>query len=174
MNYYDFVANFIFINLFSIAVLFGIQPIVHMEELSVELYLSKVIDIVQFNIYLVLFAVFVTYLNRLHCQVAAQSLMQDGIIIKSEQTGKIIYVNQAAVNFIEDGEPIGVAEKPHMKENTLKKKQYAKIDIEELYKNSVSKGCALKMPEEFQIKNLTNLDTIIKENLQHDHQQINN
>ena len=45
MNYYDYVANLIFLNLFSIAVLFGIQPIVHMEDLTVERYMLKVMDI---------------------------------------------------------------------------------------------------------------------------------
>ena len=71
MNYYDAVANLIFLNLFSIAVLFGIQPQIHMEEINWLSFMFKAFDIAQFNIYFVLFAVFVTYINRLHLYIEA-------------------------------------------------------------------------------------------------------
>ena len=73
MNYYDAVPNLIYLNVVTIAVLFGIQPQVQMEEITVKHAIVKLVDLAQFNIYFVLFAVFVTYLDKLHLKVAAHS-----------------------------------------------------------------------------------------------------
>ena len=64
----------------------------------------KLVDLVQFNIYFMLFAMFVTYLDKLHLKVAAQAYQKDGIIIKSDSNNEILFANQQAVNFLEKKE----------------------------------------------------------------------
>ena len=44
-----------------------------MEEITRKHVLVKLVDLVQFNVYFVLFAVFVTYLDKLHLKVVAHS-----------------------------------------------------------------------------------------------------
>ena len=72
LNYYDALPNMIFINLVSIIVLFGVHQKVHMEAYTWEHIMPKIIDLASYNIIFVLFAMFVTYMNKMHLKVQAQ------------------------------------------------------------------------------------------------------
>ena len=153
MNYYDAAPNLIFLNLVTIAVLFGIQPKVQMEELTWKHAAIKFVDLVQFNIYFMLFAVFVTYLDKLHLKVAAQAYQKDGIIIKSDSTNEILFANQQAVNFLEKD---GIA-KPKLHFN-LGEKLLSKVNIERLHQRSIEQGLPLSIPDETTTENLFSLE----------------